>query len=403
MAENKTITLPDVGDFQDIEIIEILVAAGDEVEAEQSIIVLESDKATMEIPSPYAGTIESIQVSVGDRLNEGDQIATLSASDGDAVPQAAESAPAPVKEPVPATEATPEPASVPEVREAAPSTPDAGPSKAEASPGKTMRPHPGTGAGQADSSRNRMIHASPSIRRYARELGVNLEQVIASGAKGRIVKADVKAFIKSTMTSGAAPGTTGISVGSVPEVDHSKFGEIETLALSRIQKISGAHLHRSWVNVPHVTQFDDADITELEAFRKSLAKEAEKKSVRLTPLVFLMKAVVSALQEFPTFNASLDARGENLILKKYFHIGIAVDTPNGLVVPVVRDVDQKGLFELAAELGEVSARARDGKLSPSDMQGGCFTISSLGGIGGAYFSPLLYAPGDPILLFPFHI
>lgn len=395
MAENKTITLPDVGDFQDIEIIEILVAAGDEVEAEQSIIVLESDKATMEIPSPYAGTIESIQVSVGDRLNEGDQIATLSASDGAAAPQAAESAPAPVKDPAPVTEAAPDPA--PPVREAAPSTPDAGPAKAEAGPGKTMRPHPGTEAGPADSSRNRMIHASPSIRRYARELGVNLDQVIASGAKGRIVKADVKAFIKSAMTAGAAPGASGISVGSIPEVDHSRFGEIETLALSRIQKISGAHLHRSWVNVPHVTQFDDADITELEAFRKSLAKEAEKKSVRLTPLVFLMKAVVSALQEFPTFNASLDARGENLILKKYFHIGIAVDTPNGLVVPVVRDVDQKGLFELAAELGEVSLRARDGKLSPTDMQGGCFTISSLGGIGGTYFTPIVNAPEVAIL------
>ena len=397
MAQTRTITLPDVGDFQDIEIIEILVAAGDEVEAEQSIIVLESDKATMEIPSPYAGTIESMLVSVGDRLNEGDKIATLSASDGAAEPKAAESAAASVKDPAPATTAAPDPAPEPEVREAASSNPDPGPPKIEAGPGKTMRPHPGTGTGQADSSRNRMIHASPSIRRYARELGVNLEQVIASGAKGRIVKADVKAFIKSAMTGAAAPGAPGISVGTVPEVDHSKFGEIETVALSRIQKISGAHLHRSWVNVPHVTQFDDADITELEAFRKSLANEAEKKSVRLTPLVFLMKAVVSALQEFPTFNASLDARGENLILKKYFHIGIAVDTPNGLVVPVVRDVDQKGLFDLAAELGEVSARARDGKLSPTDMQGGCFTISSLGGIGGTYFTPIVNAPEVAIL------
>ncbi|MDH3635313.1 MAG: dihydrolipoyllysine-residue acetyltransferase [Gammaproteobacteria bacterium] len=397
MAENKTITLPDVGDFQDIEIIEILVAAGDEVEAEQSIIVLESDKATMEIPTPYDGTIESILVSVGDRLNEGDKIATLSASDGATEAQAAESAPASVKDSAPATAAVPDSAPVPEVRDAAPSTPDPSFAKAEASPGKTMRPHPGTGVDQADSSRNTMIHASPSIRRYARELGVNLEQVIASGAKGRIVKADVKAFVKSAMTGSAAPGATGISVGSIPEVDHSKFGEIETVALSRIQKISGAHLHRSWVNVPHVTQFDDADITELEAFRKSLAKEAEKKSVRLTPLVFLMKAVVSALQEFPTFNASLDARGENLILKKYFHIGIAVDTPSGLVVPVVRDVDQKGLFELAAELGEVSLRARDGKLSPTDMQGGCFTISSLGGIGGTYFTPIVNAPEVAIL------
>jgi len=387
VAENKTITLPDVGDFQDIEIIEILIAAGDVVEPEQSIIVLESDKATMEIPSPFAGTIESILVKVGDRLNEGDQIATLNASDAAAKAEEPQQPTAPVEAEAPPVESVPEPD---------PSA-AASQSKVDVSPGKTLRPHPGTSASQAATSGSKTIHASPSIRRYARELGVNLEQVIASGAKGRIVKADVKAFIKSAMAGGAASGGTGISVSSVPEVDYSKFGEIETVALSRIQKISGAHLHRSWVTVPHVTQFDDADITELEAFRKSLAKEAEKKSVRLTPLIFLMKAVVSSLQEFPSFNASLDASGENLVMKKYFHIGIAVDTPNGLVVPVVRDVDQKGLFELAAELGEVSIRARDGKLSPSDMQGGCFTISSLGGIGGTYFTPIVNAPEVAIL------
>jgi pyruvate dehydrogenase E2 component (dihydrolipoamide acetyltransferase) len=396
VAENKTITLPDVGDFQDIEIIEILVAAGDVVEPEQSIIVLESDKATMEIPSPFAGTIGSILVNVGDRLNEGDQIATLSASDAAAKAVETQQSAAPVEAEAPPVESVPEPDPPAEVSE--PSPPAAtSQSKIDVSPGKTLRPHPGTGASQAATSSSTTIHASPSIRRYARELGVNLEQVIASGAKGRIVKADVKAFIKSAMAGGAASGGSGISVSSVPEVDHSKFGEIETVALSRIQKISGAHLHRSWVTVPHVTQFDDADITELEAFRKSLAKEAEKKSVRLTPLIFLMKAVVSALQEFPSFNASLDASGENLVMKKYFHIGIAVDTPNGLVVPVVRDVDQKGLFELAAELGEVSIRARDGKLSPGDMQGGCFTISSLGGIGGTYFTPIVNAPEVAIL------
>ncbi len=387
MTENKIITLPDVGDFQDIEIIEILIAAGDVVEPEQSIIVLESDKATMEIPSPFAGTIESILVNVGDRLNEGDQIATMIASDTAAKAEEPQQSAALVEAEAPPVESVPEP-----------DPPAAtGQSKVDVSPGKTLRPHPGTSASQAATSGSMTIHASPSIRRYARELGVNLEQVIASGAKGRIVKADVKAFIKSAMAGGAASGRAGISVSSVPEVDHSKFGEIETVALSRIQKISGAHLHRSWVTVPHVTQFDDADITELEAFRKSLAKEAEKKSVRLTPLIFLMKAVISALQEFPNFNASLDASGENLVMKKYFHIGIAVDTPNGLVVPVVRDVDQKGLFELAAELGEVSIRARDGKLSPSDMQGGCFTISSLGGIGGTYFTPIVNAPEVAIL------
>ena len=245
-----------------------------------------------------------------------------------------------------------------------------------------------------------MIHASPSIRRYARELGVSLEQVIGSGPKGRIVKSDVKAFVKTAM-SGATPGAPaaggGISISAMPEIDHSKFGEVETVALSRIQKISGAHLHRSWVTVPHVTQFDEADITELEAFRKSLARDAEKKGVRMTPLIFLMKAVVKAMQEFPNFNSSLDARGENLVMKKYFHIGIAVDTPKGLVVPVVRDVDRKGLFELAAELGEISVRARDGKLTPTDMQGGCFTISSLGGIGGTNFTPIVNAPEVAIL------
>ncbi|MGB5329585.1 MAG: dihydrolipoyllysine-residue acetyltransferase [Gammaproteobacteria bacterium] len=396
MAENQTITLPDVGDFQDIEIIEILVAAGDMVEAEQSIIVLESDKATMEIPSPSAGTIETISVKVGDKLNEGDQIATLSTSD--TAKTTADSSPAVAAEAETATIEA-EPATEPATEEVTAAMPEAGADehRGNVTPGKKLKPHPGAEASMAVSSSNKTIHASPSIRRYARELGVNLEQVIGSGPKGRLVKADVKAFVKSAMSGGASTGGSGISVSSLPEVDHSKFGAIETVALSRIQKISGAHLHRSWVTVPHVTQFDDADITELEAFRKSLAKEAEKKAVRLTPLIFLMKAVVSALREFPGFNASLDASGENLIMKKYFHIGIAVDTPNGLVVPVVRDVDQKGLFDLAAELGELSVRARDGKLSPSDMQGGCFTISSLGGIGGTYFTPIVNAPEVAIL------
>jgi len=396
VAENKTIALPDVGDFQDIEIIEILVAAGDVIEAEQSIVVLESDKATMEIPSPFAGTIETIIVKVGDRLNEGDQIATIVTSS--AAQATADSSPAEVPEAETAT-VDDEPATEPsaEVATAAVPETDADEHRGNVAPGKKLKPHPGAEAGTAVSSNSKTIHASPSIRRYARELGVNLEQVIGSGPKGRLVKADVKAFVKSAMSGGGNAGASGISVSSLPEIDHSKFGEIETVALSRIQKISGAHLHRSWVTVPHVTQFDDADITELEAFRKSLAGEAEKKSVRLTPLIFLMKAVVSALREFPNFNASLDANGENLIMKKYFHIGIAVDTPKGLVVPVVRDVDQKGLFDLAAELGELSVRARDGKLSPTDMQGGCFTISSLGGIGGTYFTPIVNAPEVAIL------
>jgi pyruvate dehydrogenase E2 component (dihydrolipoamide acetyltransferase) len=399
VAENNTIRLPDVGDFKDIEVIEVLIAVGDDVEAEQSIIILESDKATMEIPSPSAGKIESVTVKVGDKLNQGDPIATLSGGgagstkDNSKTEQAAPVVAAPVA-------AAPEPAAASST--AAPTAvAETGAAKAEAVPGKTLRPHPGAAAG-ADiaSASSKMIHASPSIRRYARELGVALDQVIGSGPKGRIVKSDVKAFVKTTM-SGATPGSAaaggGISIGAMPEVDHSKFGEVETVALSRIKKIAGAHLHRSWVTVPHVTQFDEADITELEAFRKSLARDAEKKGVRMTPLIFLMKAVVTALQEYPNFNSSLDAKGENLIMKKYFHIGIAVDTPKGLVVPVVRDVDRKGLFELAAELGEISIRARDGKLTPTDMQGGCFTISSLGGIGGTNFTPIVNAPEVAIL------
>ena len=383
MAETKTVTLPDVGDFEEIEIIEILVNPGETIEQEQSIIVLESDKATMEIPSPFAGKIKTLAVVTGDRVSEGDAILTMELAEAGAA-----------QEPTEPAEEVKEEAPVEEV-EAKPEEPPAE-EKPEQILGKTRRPHPGSSEAPQDRS-GKLVHASPSIRRYARELGVNLEQIIGTGTKGRIVKADVKAFVKSTMSSGAAPSAGGIAVGGMPDIDHSKFGEIQPVPLSRIKKISGAHLHRSWVNVPHVTQFDEADITELEAFRKSLAKEAEKKSVRLTPLVFLMKAAVSALHEFPDFNASLDAAGENLIMKKYFHIGVAVDTPNGLVVPVIRDVDKKGIYELAAELGETAQRARDGKLSPGDMQGGCFTISSLGGIGGTQFTPIVNAPEVAIL------
>ena len=394
MAENKIVTLPDIGDFSDIEIIEILVAVGDVVEQEQSIIVLESDKATMEIPSPSAGTIASLEVSVGDRLNEGDKIATLAVGAESAKSEAPSQPEKPVESAPAAVEAAP-PAATP----AAPESAAASSPKSDAHPGKPLRPHPGASAGDLEAASSKMVHASPSIRRYARELGVDLQRVIGSGPKGRIAKSDVKAFVKTVISgggAGAAPGAA-FSISAMPEIDHSRFGEIETVALSRIKKISGAHLHRSWVTVPHVTQFDEADITELEAFRKSLAKEAEKKGVRLTPLIFLMKAVVAAMQEYPIFNSSLDASGENLVMKKYFHIGIAVDTPNGLVVPVVRDVDRKGVFELATELGEISIRARDGKLSPTDMQGGCFTISSLGGIGGTNFTPIVNAPEVAIL------
>ncbi len=384
MAET-TIKLPDVGDFDDIEIIEVLIAAGDQIQAEDSMIVLESDKATMEIPSPLAGTIKSVLVKVGDRISEGSDIIVIEGGGQVATPK--------VEEPQAET------ASEPEVAETPAKEIESKPAKEDIHPGKSIMPPPARVVAETNDRAANLVHASPSIRRYARELGVNLDQVIGSGAKGRILKEDVKAFIKTTLAGGstAAASGGGIPISAMPDIDFSKFGEIEVVPLNRIKKISGAHLHRSWVTVPHVTQFDEADITDLEAFRKSLAKEAEKRGVRLTPLVFMMKAAVSALKAFPDFNASLESSGERLILKKYFNIGVAVDTPNGLMVPVFRDVDQKGLFDLAEELSSTAGRARDGKLAPGDMQGGCFSISSLGGIGGSHFTPIVNAPEVAIL------
>ncbi len=368
MSNIQTITLPDLGDFDEIEIIEIITFEGDTVAVDDSLIVLESDKATMEIPSPYAGVIKSMAVVVGDRISEGSVIATIEVS------EVAEST-APQEEKV--TIAPPKPAPV---------TPPPELEKEE-----TVSISPSVTAPTSKP------HASPAIRRFARELGVDIAQVTGSGPKGRVLKEDVQSFVKTVMQSGASSQAGGIVVSSAPVIDFGKFGEIETQALSRIKKISGAHLHRSWVTVPHVTQFDEADITDLETFRKSLAKEAERKGVRLTPLVFIMKAVVAALQAFPHFNASLDSSGENLVIKKYFNIGVAVDTPNGLMVPVIKDVDQKGIYELAAEVAEVAGRAREGKLMPADLQGGCFSISSLGGIGGTQFTPIVNAPEVAIL------
>lgn len=373
MAETLTIKLPNVGDFDEIEIIEVLIAAGDEIAVDDSIIVLESDKATMEIPSPYAGKIKSVSINVGDKISEGSEIATI-VSSGAAKEKPVEEKPA-EKEPPVEVKAQPTPAPTPENKPALDNN-------------TTVTQIVTSSAGS---------HASPAVRRFARELGVDLSRVNGSAAKGRIVKEDVKSYVKTSMKVGAATVGSGLNISAAPVIDFSKFGEIETQPLSRINRLSGAHLHRSWVSVPHVTQFDEAEITELEAFRKSLAKEAEKKGVRLTALVFMMKAVVAALKEFPNFNSSLDAVGENLTLKKYFNIGVAVDTPNGLVVPVIRDVDQKGLFELASELSDAAGRARDGKLSPADLQGGCFTISSLGGIGGTNFTPIVNAPEVAIL------
>ena len=391
MANIKKITLPDVGDFDDIEIIEVIINNGDRVEKDDSIITLESDKATMEIPSPYSGTIRSVTVKVGDRISEGTEIAEIEMGEEESTDTAGTAADM-EQVPVPSvlTETTVEPP--------APAAEETAPVVAQA----PVKPPPVPPLEQdVISSTGTAAHASPAIRRFARELGVDISRVNGSGSKGRIMKEDVQAYVKSALAAGSSAATAptggGLQLAAAPVIDFSKFGDIEKQPLSRIKKISGAHLHRSWMTVPHVTQFDEADITDLEAFRKSLAKEAEKKGVRLTPLVFIMKAVVSALQTYPQFNASLDASGENLILKKYFHIGVAVDTPNGLVVPVIRDVDQKGIYQLSEELSAAAARARDGKLSPTDMQGGCFSISSLGGIGGTQFTPIVNAPEVAIL------
>jgi len=399
VAELKIINLPDIGDFDEIEVIEVLIAAGDTIAPEDSIIVLESDKSTMEIPSPFGGIVKSISVQVGDRISEGSEVAKIEVSESVESEKPAPSEVKDTKSEANAEQATASSVAIAETIE----TPEAGITEPtdvpprESAPGKPRKPPPGKSVDDPAKVATRLLHASPSIRRYARELGVNLEAVIGTGAKGRILKQDVMAHIKAAMSSPGAAATGGLAVPAMPEIDFSRFGEIEVVPLSRIRKISGAHLHRSWVSVPHVTQFDEANITDLEAFRKSLAKEAEKKGVRLTLLVFMMKALVASMQEFPDFNASLEAGGDRLILKKYFHIGVAVDTPNGLVVPVIRDVDQKGLYDLAGELAATAARAREGKLSPTDMQGGCFTISSLGGIGGTQFTPIVNAPEVAIL------
>ncbi|WP_456417403.1 dihydrolipoyllysine-residue acetyltransferase [Thiolapillus sp.] len=366
MANTIDIRLPDIGDFKDVEVIEVLVSAGDRIAVDDSLITLESDKASMEIPSPAAGVVKEVKVRVGDTINQGDLLVVM---EEDSVAEET----APVAQPKPLeTHPTPPP-------------PAPGEKKAKPLPIAPTR---------ADMP-NRKAHASPAVRRFARELGVDLARLSGSGPKGRITRDDVQSYIKETLSGGVAP-VPG-DAPAMPAVDFSKFGETEEVELNRIKKISGAHLYRSWTTVPHVTQFDEADITELEAFRKAQKDEAMKKDVRLTFMPFLMKACEAALREFPNVNASLSADGGKLVLKKYIHIGVAVDTPNGLVVPVIRNVDQKGVYDLARELMEISARAREGKLAPGDMQGGCFTISSLGGIGGTQFTPIVNAPEVAIL------
>ena len=381
MAEIKNIPVPDIGDFDGVEVIEILVAAGDSINIEDPVVSLESDKAAMEIPSPFAGTVKEIKINMGDKVSEGDLLITIETS-----AELAEEAPAETAE---ATEVTPDTQLETATTALAPAPATAPPATKAASP----RPSP-TASIRIDEEGFSKAHASPSVRKFARELGADLSQMTGTGAKNRILKEDVKTWVKQALAQGSQGG---LGVEAMPEIDFSQFGEIEIQQLTRINKLTGKFLHRNWVTVPHVTQFDEADITELEEFRKQLNEENQKQGIRVTVLVFLMKALVSALKEFPRFNSSLDHSGENLVLKQYINIGVAMDTPDGLVVPVIRDCDRKTLTELAVELTETSKRARDKKLSPGDMQGGCITISSLGGIGGTAFTPIVNAPEVAIL------
>ncbi|HAF45981.1 MAG TPA: dihydrolipoyllysine-residue acetyltransferase [Gallionellaceae bacterium] len=373
MAEIKNVVVPDIGNFKDVAIIDVAVKAGDKVSAEQTLISLETDKATVDVPTPFAGVVKEVKVKVGDKVSEGALIVTIEAS-GEAATLAPSTAPAAA----PAQTATP-----------VATAPVATPAPVAA---------PIAAAAPAPVSSGASAHASPSIRRFARELGVDLVKVGGSGEKGRVTKDDVQNFVKKSLAGGGA-ATGGALPGLLPwpDVDFAKFGAIEAKPLSRIKKISGANLHRNWVMIPHVTQFEEADISEMEAFRKELGAEYAKQDIKITPLAFMLKACAITLKHFPDFNASLDASGENLIVKKYIHIGVAVDTPDGLMVPVIRDVDQKGIVQLAKELGEVSAKAREKKITAADMQGGCFTISSLGGIGGTAFTPIINAPEVAIL------
>ena len=358
MAHIKDIIVPDIGGADDVEVIEILVKPGDKVQEEDSIITLEGDKATMEVPTTFGGVVKEIKVKIGDLVAEGAVILTLEV-EGEA--KAA-------KKEEPKKEDTPQHKPAPK-------------------PGRTVDAKVEAVAPSGD------VYASPGVRRLAHELGVDLRNVGGTGPKSRIIKQDVFAYVKKRLTGGG----DGLQIGPARKVDFARFGKIETIPLSKINKATAVNVHRSWVTIPHVTQFDDADITEMEAFRQENKKAAAEKGYKLTPLVFIMKAVVGALKEVPKFNASLDATGDNLIMKKYYHLGIAVDTPNGLVVPVVKDVDKKDIYVLAKELGEISEKARDNKLMPADMAGSCFTISSLGGIGGTAFTPIVNAPDVGIL------
>jgi pyruvate dehydrogenase E2 component (dihydrolipoamide acetyltransferase) len=382
----QEVRVPDIGDFKDVEVIEVMVKPGDKVTAEASLITVESDKATMEIPSPAAGVVRDVKLKVGDKVSEGSLILTLEG----AAPAQAQSTPSVAAAAGPAAQPAASPAATSAREDEAPFVPPPLPTR--------TGPVPYEPTAEPAAFKP---HASPSIRKFARELGVDLGKVKGSGPKGRILQGDVQAFVKGVMTQAPAPapaaagGALPFNLPDWPKVDFAKYGPVEVKPLSRIKRISGANLHRNWVAIPHVTQFDEADITELEAFRKASSPDSEKQGFKLTLLAFLLKACMTALRQHPEFNASLD--GDNLVVKKYYHIGVAVDTPDGLVVPVIRDVDRKGVFDLARELAEVSKLARDKKLKPGDMQGGTFSISSLGGIGGTAFTPIINAPEVAIL------
>ena len=393
MAQLMEARVPDIGSDQGVPVIEVLVKVGDVVSKDQGLVTLESDKATMEVPAPFAGTVREVLVKVGDEIGTGAVVAMIEASaEVAAVPVAAKAPPANA-----AAAAAPAAAEAAQAvaKLATPTAPATVSTAATAAPAAASSPR----TLDSDSLVPGVLpYASPAVRVFARELGVDLSQVKGTERSGRIGKADVQAFVKSMLAGGAMPRAAGGEAGGLqlipwPQVDFAKFGEVERQARTRINKLSGANLARNWAMIPHVTQFDEADITEMEAFRKKLGEE--NKDVKITPLVFLIKAVIAALKKYPAFNSSLD--GDDLVLKKYFHVGIAVDTPDGLMVPVLRDCDRKGLLELSAELASISARARDKKLSAADMQGGCFSISSLGGIGGTAFTPIINAPEVAIL------
>jgi pyruvate dehydrogenase E2 component (dihydrolipoamide acetyltransferase) len=400
MGNMVEVKVPDIGDFKDVEVIELLVAPGDRIKPEQSLITVESDKASMEIPSPMAGTVRELRVKLGDKVSQGSLILELEPGN-DAAPGARAAEPPPAAAPAPAA-AAPVAAAPPVAAALAPAAPIAAGAGSPPSTAFATEMGARPDSEQLAHAISPRAHASPSVRRFARELGVDLNQVKGSGPKGRILPDDVRAFVKSALAAGVRPApATGagaaLNLPPWPQVDFAKFGPVERVELSRIRRLAGPYLHRNWVSIPHVTNHEDADVTELEAFRLQLNRENERSGVKLTMLAFLIRACVAALRKFPEFNCSIDPAGDAVIMKRYFHIGFAADTPNGLVVPVVRDADRKGLFELATEAAALAAKARDGKLTPSEMQGGTFSISSLGGLGGTYFTPIINAPEVAIL------